>query len=406
MLRLHSAPRPHRATGRGTVCVRMRDDTTPPFRMNIPIMRYLPGSVAAAFALAFLAGSWSILSAQQKPPRPGSSPAPAANAQPAVGLPRTVPQAKAPPVTQTSGQRTIPDAPDKNAPPEVVSKELEDILRRWELESSKIKSLHGTHQRTVYNLVFHEQKIADGKFFVEMPDRGRIDLVGINPKTVKPAKRTGKDGKEFQFTVLADRAEKWICTGKEVVVVNDEAKTFEVMPLPKEAQGKNIVNTPLPFLFGMKAEDAKQRFRMEVRENTENRVVLVVRPRLDSDRQNYTEAWIILDKTNYLPMAVKMFDPSGNMETVYTFASVKVNDNGILSNLGKMFGGDSNPWQPNLKNYKIVLPPIAETEVPKKNAQTDPRLNPPNPRPTNASGAKDATRTNPNGANPGGTKIK
>ena len=286
----------------------------------------------------------------------------------------------------------------------MISKELEDLLRQWELKSSQIKSLRGTHKRTVYNKVFAEEKIAEGKFYVETPDKGRIDLVGIKPKPNEKSKRLDKIG--VAFTVIADRAENWICTGNELVMVNDEAKTYEVAPLPEHLKGTNIINSPLPFLFGMKAADAKRRFKMILHESSTDKVaLLIVQPKLASDLENYVEAFIMLERVNYLPTAVKMIDPSGSMETVYKFENVKINSNdGWIG----IFAADKKPFQPDLVGwgYKLVVKPVEEPDVRATNDRIDPRLRPQNPLPTNPSGVKDASRVIPNGANTGGTKIK
>lgn len=380
--------------------------------MNIPIMR--SSLFAALFGLALLTGSWSHLMAQTQPPR-SSRPAtpagdtkvpPAAATQPrSTGQP--APTGKAPqsnqapskqvPVTQTSAQQRGQAPANANLrvqePP--ISPALEKILRDWEAKSSQIKSLNGEHKRTVYNRVFEEERRASGKFYLKTPDMGRIDIVGTKPKKDEKSARIGDSGHPFR--IQEDQAEKWICTGKEVVIVNDADKSFEVIPLPEEMQGENIINSPLPFLFGMKAEDAKRRFRMELKQDTKESAVLVVFPRLPSDQNNYVEAWIILDKVNYLPTAVKMFDPTGNLETVYKFEAVKINERsgwGIFK--------EEDPFHPKLKaqGYKLALRPSEELEAPRKSAQVDPRLNSPTSRP------QDPAPQNNSRPIPGGTKNK
>ena len=380
--------------------------------MNLPIMR--SSLFAALFGLALLTGSWSHLMAQTQPPRASRPTAPAGDvkAPPAAATqPRpatqTAPTGKAPPsnqapskqvpVTQTSAQQRGP-AP-ANANPRVeeppISPALEKILRDWEAKSSQIKSLNGEHKRTVYNRVFEEERRASGKFFLKTPDMGRIDIVGTKPKKDEKSLRIGASGHPFR--IQEDQAEKWICTGQEVVIVNEADKSFEVIPLPEEMQGENIINSPLPFLFGMKAADAKRRFQMELKQDTKESAVLVVFPRLPSDQNNYSEAWIILDKVNYLPTAVKMFDPTGNLETVYKFESVKINERtgfGIFQ--------EKDPFHPPLKalGYKLALHPSEELEAPKRNAQVDPRLNSPTSRP------KDPAPQNNSRPTPGGSKNR
>ncbi len=351
-------------------------------------MRYSFRNLVTPVAITILAQAWVPAIGQQvKPTRPGSTPPTngTQRTQPAAGQqasPETKPNRPPGNTVPASGKtgenpsrtaQVVPVAgrgPERELQlePQVLPPALEKILRDWEIKSSQITSLHGSHTRTVYNLVFEEERIAKGKFFLQTPDKGRIDLVGEKPKPDAKAARLGAAGKPFK--IVPDRSEKWICTGDEIVMVDDEQKTFQVIPLPEDAKGKNIINTPLPFLFGMKADDAKRRFRIELSKEDKDTAVLIIHPKLESDLQNYTKAFVILDKTNYLPTAVKLFDPTAQMETVYKFESVKINDTGIRTRISEALGWrDKDIFRPDLKGqgYKLVLPPAAET-APQKNS--------------------------------------
>lgn len=352
-------------------------------------MRYSFRTLVTPVALAILAGTWTPAIGQQvKPTRPGSTPSSGTPRTQPVTSQQTAPESKParpagnPPVNGSQGnpQRTnqnqvVPTAgrgPERVAElePRPLPPELETILRDWEKKSSQIKSLHGSHTRTVYNLVFEEERIAKGKFFLQTPDKGRIDLVGEKPKPDAKAARLGAMG--MPFKIVPDRSEKWICTGDEIVMVDDEQKTFQMLPLPEEAKGTNIINTPLPFLFGMKADDAKRRFHFELNKDTKESAVLIIYPKLEADLQNYTKAFVILDKSTYLPTAVKLFDPTAKMETVYKFESVKINDTGIKAKISEALGWrDKDIFHPDLKGqgYKLVLPPAAETPPQKNSSQ-------------------------------------
>ena len=54
-------------------------------------------------------------------------------------------------------------------------------------------------------------------------------------------------------------AQRWICTGKQIFIIHDDTKIYDKIDIPAQQQGKNIMNGPLPFLFGLKAEQAKAR---------------------------------------------------------------------------------------------------------------------------------------------------
>jgi TIGR03009 family protein len=276
---------------------------------------------------------------------------------------------------------------------ERLAKELDKVLVEWERKSSEIRTLHGKHKRMVYNMVFEVEKVSEGTFFLETPDKGRIDLVGSKlGKSAVSGRKNKATGKPF--TIEEDRSEKWICNGESVIAVNDEEMTYEKVTIPVEERGANIVNSPLPFLFGMKAADMKQRYKMTLMERESPKEVLIIaRPLTSRDLQNYTEAWIILEKERYLPKFVKLFDPSGNLESVYQFLDVKVNER-------KFFvapWADKDPYNPDLKKlgYKLVLPKINENdEILPASGTTRPPASPPGtaPRSNAPSGMQPAPR--------------
>ena len=329
----------------------------PPIRMIRLIMRAPLRHIAVPCCLFALSALATSLFAQQPTGKAAVRPA---QAPPTTN--KSGPTPKPGPVTQTAAQDNIPEALKQPRPGdnpmiiEPVTPELKEILDEWEQKSGAIKSLHGKHTRFVYNSVFELEKRADGKFYVETPDKGRIDLVGLPPKKNEVSKKVSKQtGKPYR--IEADRDEMWICNGDEIVMVNGEEKTYEKVPVPDHLRGTKIIDGPLPFLFGMKSADAQKRFRLTLLSNTATTVIIQIVPRRESDADNYKTAEIILDKKTYLPIAVRMHDPSGNLETVYKFEILDVNNRSLKAKLVGVFG-DSDPFHPDLrkKGYKLVLP--------------------------------------------------
>lgn len=330
-------------------------------------------SVAVPCSLLVLSVFVASLPAQQPAGKSSIRPIP-----PQTTAPKPGPASKSGPVTPAGGQANVRPQVQadlgkqprvdgsigpRGEPPaieEPVSEELQKILVEWEKKSALIKSLRGKHTRVVYNTVFEVEQLAEGKFYLQTPDKGRIDLIGKTPKKDEVSRRIGASGKRFRLE--ADQPQKWICDGLEIKVINEEEKSYEANDLPKHLRGTNIVNGPLPFLFGMKAEETKRRYKLKLLTTKNPNVhTLWVEPRLRNDADNYKEAYIQLDKSSFLPTAVKLVDPAGNLETVYTFTILGVNDvnnANFLVRIGKeLFNEDADPFNPNLKKYKRVIPP-------------------------------------------------
>lgn len=220
------------------------------------------------------------------------------------------------------------------------SAEVMQILRDWEVASGKFSKLQGEHYRWVYDFVFMSEKRSKGKFWFASPDMGRIDLEPWENKDNPRA--AGKDGKPLPggkpFAVEPDKQDQWVSNGKEIIQVNTKQKSVEVFPIPKQIQGQGITDSPLPFLFGMKANKAAVRYTLKegkFNNPRAGRIHLIAYPNLAQDARNWSRAEIMLDGKTFYPQAIKMIDPGGNSETVYKFFNV-----GQPSFWNKAFGND------------------------------------------------------------------
>lgn len=243
------------------------------------------------------------------------------------------------------------------------SPELEKILNDWEKQTSKFKKLAGGFSRFKYDPTFEVEKRSDGKFAYEAPDKGNYELRGAEILKGAVSKKKGKQKGTF-YTLQSDSAERWVCNGKEVIRINEKDKTFEKVPIPADGQGENIIDGPLPFLFGMKAERAKLRYKkLELIKNGGGEIILEVHPRLETDSQNWSRAIVIIEANKFLPKAVKLFHSDGS-ETVHVFKDLEINSGNIITEFFK-----GNPFKPNLFGYKPILtksalPPTGEKPMP------------------------------------------
>jgi TIGR03009 family protein len=230
--------------------------------------------------------------------------------------------------------------------PGQIDPQLEKILNDWEDKTKGITKLSGTHRRFVYDRVFEVEKRADGKFYYESPDKGRIDIEVVEIGKNEQSQKIGKSGKPYE--VKSDLPEKWICDGKSIAQADVREKTHFVFPLPPDQQGQNIMDGPLPFLFGLPAQVAQARYHIATLPQTNQQFVwLRILPKRSQDAANWSSAEVILVRETYLPYAVKLFDPSGNRETVYRFEDLKPNAISI-----PIFGRDPFDIERVLRGYK------------------------------------------------------
>jgi TIGR03009 family protein len=244
----------------------------------------------------------------------------------------------------------------QNVPPQLMS-----ILQQWSAATDKITRLSGEQHRWVYDTVFKVEKRSEGNFYYESPGSGRIDInAKAIPKGAVSRRKDKKTGKPFE--VKPDQSVRWVCDGKRIMQLDVAQKQADIFPIPVANQGRNIMDGPLPFLFGMPPQKALQRYQLELVKNAPDKCYLKAIPRWRSDAANYKEATIILDKKLWLPQAVKMIDPAGTRETVYFFQNLQVNPRNFVP----WWKGDKNPFKPNLRNWKIVNKPPPAKKAPNR----------------------------------------
>ncbi|MBD3673326.1 MAG: hypothetical protein HUJ26_07345 [Planctomycetaceae bacterium] len=287
-----------------------------------------------------------------------------------------------------------------------INPQLLQVLKDWEQKTQDYKKLSGGHRRFVYDSVFQVEKRSDGDFYYEAPDKGRIDIKQVEIPAGAKSQKLNKQGKPY--SLQSDIPEKWICDGKQIAQANDERKEYMIHNIPPQDQGINIMDGPLPFLFGLPAEKAVERYDFTLLPQTNERSVwLKVLPRRKQDAVNWKEAEVILDRKTYLPIAVKLVNPAGTTETVYSFRDLKINEHAIISNIF----GRGNPFDIKrvLRGYKEIKQAQAKGAIPQngvpKQAQPDPQPQP-RPQPKNNVAGEPQGKPMPNTVNAEWKKVQ
>ncbi len=244
--------------------------------------------------------------------------------------------------------------------PEGVDSALWQVLKLWEARSAGIERLRGQVVRRSYDLKFEVETIGEGTLYFEAPDKGRLDIQPVEITEAMQERRRrlgpsrvkhGADGKPFRLQ--SSSGERWICDGERLISTNEESRSAEVVSLPEDLRGRSIMNGPLPFLFGLPAEEAIRRFELKLiaaptRQNPIARIQAF--PRRADDQRNWKSGTILLDTRTGLPTHVRLLHPSGNKEEVYSFHDLKVN---AASFIPRIFG--RNPFRISLRGYSVNI---------------------------------------------------
>jgi TIGR03009 family protein len=257
-------------------------------------------------------------------------------------------------------QLTQPDLRANAADPNTgkpIDPRIEALLEQWSESTKKIKKLQGSHLRATRDFTFGTESWAEGQFYVETPDKGRIDVRPYSKKLPEKAmRRKAPNGQPANLTIQrSNKKERWICDGKEIKAIDDDNKTYEVVKIPPNQQGQNIMDGPLPFLFGMPPDKAKARYEFKLIAQNDKAYAIEVRPKWKQDAIDWMKARLLLDRNTCLPLEVHLYNAAGTTETVYLFSDLQVNRIRIFF--------WTNPFQPALtfEGYKrsVHNPPAA-----------------------------------------------
>jgi TIGR03009 family protein len=234
-------------------------------------------------------------------------------------------------------------------------KHIDDVLNYWEWSTSKVERYRCQFKRWEYETEL--KTYSEGAIKYAAPDKG---LFQVEVFKQAPDWTPQEDG--FR--------EHWICDGKSIFEFDYNNKQLKQRPLPPGMQGTQIAEGPLPFLFGAKAAQIKQRFWMSVvtPSDAQAEYWLEAWPKTRDDAANFRMLVIILDQEDFLPKGMKMFHRNG-AQTTFAFEQRETNWSLGLSQLNPFLREFFEPKTPS--GWKKVVVPLVEQEQPP--AQADAR---------------------------------
>lgn len=235
----------------------------------------------------------------------------------------------------TPAQRGLIGPPFQITP--VEQQFVDQILQMWENESSKIETFNGRFERWEYDPVFGPGTDIPsiksiGQLTYSKPDKGSFKIEEV--RRFQPKDPQAAAQPEDWVLQKEEVGEHWVCDGKAVYEYKHDKKQLVVQPLPPELHGKAIVNGPLPFLFGAKADELKRRYWIRSKQGDETSIWLEAFPRTQADAANYHHVEIMLDRKTMQPKAIQVHMPNNKSRAVYMFDKPTIN-----GKLNALFGG-------------------------------------------------------------------
>lgn len=199
---------------------------------------------------------------------------------------------------------------------------IEKILAHWENKSKDVQRYRCRFNRWEYdpNAVSDPKvpkSFAKGLIMYAAPDKGKYQVEEsmqvVTPLTPGQEPKYTFDDKEWN--------EHWVCDGKSIFEFDGRKKQLIQRELPPEMRGKQIVEGPLPFLFGAKAEMIKARYwiRAILPPPMQGAVTLEAEPKTREDAANFKKVRIIISENeDFLPEGLVLFHRN-NAYTTFAF---------------------------------------------------------------------------------------
>jgi TIGR03009 family protein len=181
-------------------------------------------------------------------------------------------------------------------PPEKLPDQtkLNPYLERWENETKNLRTLVIACERKRTSAALGNNEILDiysGSIkFMKVEDRnGPVVLASMDLQK--------RGGKPTDF-------EKIVFSGNFVYVFQPRDKTVLYYDVAPAKGGKPSEDSFMPFLSGMKADDARKRYEIKLTKDDENYIYLEIVPRQPKDKQDFIRAQIVFDRKTFLPKRV------------------------------------------------------------------------------------------------------
>ncbi len=282
-------------------------------------------SIASSSFIAALLGATSLLAQQNNVGQPSAGPGAAAGQT--VQVPIMSPNA----AVQAGVAQVVPQAPFEPLDAR-ESQYLDQVLSVWEQRTAMVTRFQCEFTRWEYDPGRHPTApvtIASGVIKFSKPDKGMFrvdDMQSVADKSPNP---------QYQVNPRRPHGEYWICDGNWVHNMDRNEKKAIRTELPPEMRGNQIHLSPLPFLFGVKAAEIKQRYWVRTIQPPQgnNDVWIEAWPKRPDDAGNYSRVQVVLDRADVLPKAMFVFLPHWSPEKkhreIYEFKNRDLMD-GIL----------------------------------------------------------------------------
>lgn len=204
-----------------------------------------------------------------------------------------------------------------------VTDEVAAIMDKCDAASREVQTLEAKINRTAYNLDFEVEKRSEGEVRYQSPDKISLDLRPTEIPRGMKGLRPGKAGRPFRLE--SDHAESWLWLPDQIAMANPDKKTFErTQKTDLPLLLFRLIARP-PFLVGINSQQVRREWDLTIERRRDQAVILRAIPRTAAGKAQCKQCLVMINRNTWQVDAVKIFDPSDSLETVYQITNRTIN---------------------------------------------------------------------------------
>jgi len=224
--------------------------------------------------------------------------------------------------------RQQPPAKAKTRVQQFPPEEMDNLLLQWEGKSRQLETLEVDIYRIDKDTAWGDEAHFAGHAAFRTPDLAYVDYRKVKGEAVADAKVKGKMNfvpEQKNGQLIAIPFETILCTGAEVWHYRYDTKQVFIWQLDKDARKRALDEGPLPFLFRMRAGDAKMRYEMVLRAQNEKSSLVMILPKMKEDKDVFSTAWVTLDRAYLLPTRIVLISPDKTKQQDFVLSKIRAN---------------------------------------------------------------------------------
>jgi len=207
---------------------------------------------------------------------------------------------------------------------------MDQLLGLWERQSAKLKTLEVSIYRIDRNPAWWDEEehyLGRAAFkspqlafleFRKVKMQTQVDPQDKNKKKMVPLMKNGQIESTPYQTI--------VCTGPEIWDYHYDVEQIYTFTLDDDARRRAIEEGPLPFLFNLKANEAKQRYQMTLKGQDAERYLVMIMPLFKEEKERFSFAWIYLDREYLLPKRIVLIAPDRKSSQDFHLSNISANN--------------------------------------------------------------------------------